>query len=133
MHTLFDFISSVNGIQYGLALLFMLGFVIFSEILKPRPFEGLVKSMIDDIGFIRAGGKLQVLGLIKAVALAPLYALFYLAAVPLLFVHGIAGLLGKVIVATTAVGWSPARAYFASRRGRTVKNAKKASASRAAD
>lgn len=44
MHTLFDFISSVNGIEYALALLFMFGFVIFGEILKPKPFEGLAKA-----------------------------------------------------------------------------------------
>ncbi len=116
MHTLFDFISSVNGIQYALALFFMIGFVIFCEILKPRPFEGLVRSAAEDIGFIRAGGKVKAARLIKAIILGPIYVLFYAAAVPLLFIHGIADLLGKVIVATTSFGWSPARAYFSSRR-----------------
>lgn len=113
MHTLFDFISSVNGIQYALALVFMFGFIIFSELLKPKPFEGLVKAAAEDIGFIRAQGKGRALGLIKATAMAPLYALFYVAAVPVLFLHGIAMLFGKIIVATTAVGWSPVHAYFA--------------------
>ena len=129
MHTLFDFISSVNGIQYALALVFMFGFIIFSELLKPRPFEGLVKAAAEDIGFMRAQGKGKVLGLIKATAMAPLYALFYLAAVPVLFVHGIAVLFGKVIVATTAVGWSPVHAYFA-HRGKGKKAQGKAPAQR---
>jgi hypothetical protein len=120
MHTLFDFISSVNGIQYGLALIFMFGFIIFTEILKPKPFQGLVKAAAEDIGFIKAQGKGKAVGLIKATAMAPLYALFYLAAVPVLFVHGIAVLFGKVIIATTAIGWSPVHAYFA-RRGKVKK------------
>ncbi|HTZ17365.1 MAG TPA: hypothetical protein VMB78_02895 [Dissulfurispiraceae bacterium] len=125
MHTLFDFISSANGIQYALALLFMMGFVIFCEILKPRPFEGLLRSAAEDIGFIRTEGKVKIFGVLKATILAPFYVLFYVAAVPLLFIHGIAGLFGRIIVATTSIGWSPARAYFTSRR-----KAKKASVQR---
>ncbi len=132
MHTLFDFISSVNGIQYALALVFMFGFIIFSELLKPRPFQGLVKAAAEDIGFMKAQGKGKVLGLIKATAMAPLYALFYLVAVPVLFVHGIAVLFGKVIVATTAVGWSPVHAYFAG-RGKVKKARGKAPDQRASE
>jgi len=116
MHTLFDFISSVNGIQYALAILFMVGFVIFNEVLKPKPFEGLLRSVAEDIGFIKAGGKVKILGSAKAVMLTPVYVLIYIAAVPVLFIHGIAGLFGKVIIATTSIGWSPARAYFTNRK-----------------
>jgi len=116
MHTLFDFISSVNGIEYALALFFMFGFVIFGEILKPKPFEGLVKAVIEDIGFIKAERKGNVFRLLISTALAPLYGLLYLGAVPVLFIHGIAVLISKVIVATTALGWSPVQAYFTSRK-----------------
>jgi hypothetical protein len=128
MHTLFDFISSVNGIEYALAILFMFGFVIFGEILKPKPFEGLVKAVAEDISFIKAQQKGKVSQSLRSVALAPLYGVLYLVAVPVLFIHGIAVLVSKVIVATTALGWSPMQAYFTSR-----KRGKKAPAHRTSD
>ncbi|HMK55200.1 MAG TPA: hypothetical protein VK448_01025 [Dissulfurispiraceae bacterium] len=116
MHTLFDFISNVNGVEYALGLLFMLGFVVLGEILKPKPFQGLVKAVADDIGFIKSAPDGRLAGLLKSLAMAPLCALFYLAAVPVLFVHGIAVLCSKIIAATTAIGFSPVQAYFTGRR-----------------
>lgn len=125
MHTLFDFISNVTAVQYALALLFVLGFIIFYEILKPRPFEGLLKSAADDVRFIKTQEKKNVIRFIKNIALAPVYALFYLvavpilfylAAVPILFVHGMTVPIGKMFAAVTSAEWSPVRAYFTGSR-----------------
>jgi hypothetical protein len=116
MNTLFDFISSVNGVEYVLAILFMLGFVLFAELLKPRPFNGLARAVAEDIAFMKAERDGKVLRLTKSVMIAPICALVYIAAVPLLFIHGVATLMGKVIAATTAVGWSPVQVYFANRK-----------------
>ena len=110
MHTLFDFISSVNAVQYGLSLLFILGFIIFNEILKPRPFDGLVEAIVEDVKFIRNGGKMRPL--MKKVAVAPVYTVIYLASLPLLFLQGMAVLSGRGIASLTSAGWSPVRAYF---------------------
>jgi hypothetical protein len=129
MHTLFDFISSVNGVQYGLALIFMFGFVIFCEMLKPKPFHGLARAVSEDFEFMKAQGMGKATGLIKATAMAPIYAVVYLVAVPVLFMHGIAMLFGKLIVATTAIGWSPVHAYFA-HRGKQKKIRDKSSSKR---
>ena len=114
MHTLFDFISSVNAVQYGLSLLFIAGFIIFNEILKPRPFEGLVEAIVEDVRFIRHGGKMRPL--MKRVAVAPVYMVFYLASLPLLFLQGLAVLSGRGIASLTSAGWSPVRAYFTGRK-----------------
>ncbi len=114
MHTLFDFISSVNAVQYGLSLLFILGYIIFNEILKPRPFEGLVESVVEDVRFIRTGGKMRPL--MKKVAVAPVYLAVYLASLPLLFLQGLAVLSGRGIASLTSAGWSPVRAYFTGRK-----------------
>lgn len=116
MQTLFDFISNVNAVQYGLALLSILGFIIFSEILKPKPFNGLLRAIAEDAGFIKAQGTDKIVELFKNLALAPVYLLFYLAAVPVLFVQGMTQPLGKGISSVTSAGWSPVRAYFAGRR-----------------
>ncbi len=114
MHTLFDFISSVNAVQYGLSLLFIVGFILFNEILKPRPFEGLVEAIVEDVKFIRHGGRMRPL--MKKVAVAPVYIGIYLASLPLLFLQGIAVLSGRGIASLTSAGWSPVRAYFAGRK-----------------
>ena len=114
MHTLFDFVSSVNAVQYGLSLLFILGFIIFNEILKPRPFDGLVEAIVEDVKFIRNGGKMRPL--MKKVAVAPVYTVIYLASLPLLFLQGMAVLSGRGIASLTSAGWSPVRAYFTGRK-----------------
>lgn len=114
MHTLFDFISSVNAVQYGLSLLFIAGFILFNEILKPRPFDGLVESIVEDVRFIRTGGRMGPL--MKKVAVAPVYTLVYLASLPLLFLQGLTVLSGQGIASLTSAGWSPVRAYFAGRK-----------------
>jgi len=116
MHTLFDFISNVNATQYALALLSVLGFIIFFEILKPRPFEGLLESAADDARFIKAQGKERTVRLVKNLALAPAYLILYLIAVPVLFIQGITIPLGRGIAGVTSAGWSPVRAYFTGRR-----------------
>ena len=116
MHTLFDFVSNVNAIQYGLALLFVLGFIIFTEILKARPFQELVQSAAEDVKFIKAQGKEKNMQLIKNAASAPLYLVSYLVAVPFLFVQGMAEPIGRGLGSVTTVGWSPVRAYFTGRR-----------------
>jgi hypothetical protein len=116
MHTLFDFISNVNAVQYGIALLSIAGFVIFSEALKANPFKGLRETVAEDVRFIKAQDKGTRLQMVKNVAMAPFYFLSYLASVPVLFVQGMTEPIGRGIGAMTTGGWSPVRAYFAGRR-----------------
>ncbi len=118
MHTLFDFVSNVNAVQYGIALLSVVGFIIFSEVLKARPFEGLRESVAEDVRFIKAQDKVTRLQLVKNVAMAPLYFLSYLASLPVLFIQGMSEPIGRAV---TTGGWSPVRAYFAG-RGKTKKS-----------
>src|SRR5512139_3747411 len=124
MHTLFDFTSNVNLVQYGLSLLFIVGFVVFCEVLKPKPFGGLVKAAVEDIRFIRAQGTARFVPLLRNIALAPLYAVLYLLFVPVLFVQGVTEALGKSVGTVTSAGWSPVRAYFTGRK--RAKKARKA-------
>jgi hypothetical protein len=116
MHTLFDFISDVNAVQYGIALLSIIGFILLSEVLKARPFEGLRESAADDILFLKSQDKGARRQLIKNLTLAPFYFLSYLVSVPMLFVKGMSEPVGRGIGAVTSGGWSPVRAYFAGRR-----------------
>jgi len=116
MHTLFDFISNVNAVQYVIALLSMIGFILFSEVLKANPFQGLRESVAEDVRFIKTQDKGMRLQLIKNVAMAPFYFLSYLASLPVLFAQGMVEPIGRGFGAVTTGGWSPVRAYFAGRR-----------------
>lgn len=115
MNTLFDFISDVNAVQYGIALLSVVGFIVFCEILKPKPFQGLAKLFSDDAAYLRGAGRENSLRLIRNIAAAPAYLLIYIAAVPLLFMQGLTMTVGKGLVTATSAGWSPVRAYFTGR------------------
>lgn len=116
MHTLFDFIGSVSAVQYVLSLLFMFGFLIFNQALKPKPFEGLVRSVTEDIRFVRSQEKITFIKLAKNMALAPVYALFYFASLPMLFFQGITTVIGKGLIDVSSARWSPVRAYFTGRK-----------------
>lgn len=116
MHTLFDFVTHVNKAMFGLALLSILGFIIFLEIFKAKPFEALKKSAADDAEYIKSQGKANMLQLFKNMAMAPVYFLIYLASVPVLYIQAMAE-------PVASGGWSPVRAYFAGRR-KSKKDAK---------
>ena len=118
MHTLFDFVSNVNAVQYGIALLSVVGFLLFSEALKANPFKGLRESVAEDVRFVKAQDKGTRIQFIKNVAMAPYYFLTYLASLPVLVVQGMAEPIGRAV---TTGGWSPVRAYFAG-RGKTKKS-----------
>jgi small-conductance mechanosensitive channel len=132
MHTLFDFISSVNALQYGLALFFVFGFILFNEILKPRPFDGLLKSFVEDVRFIRSQDRLTSLQLGRKIVVALFYILAYLAALPFLFIQGMAVLSFRGMASVTSAGWSPVRAYFAGRK-KIKRNRGKSSGQRTPD
>jgi hypothetical protein len=117
MHTLFDFVSNVNAVQYGIALLSVVGFLLFSEALKANPFKGLRESVAEDVRFVKAQDKGTRIQFIRNVAMAPFYFLSYLVSLPVLFVQGMAEPIGRAV---TTGGWSPVRAYFAG-RGKTKK------------
>ena len=114
MHTLFDFVTSTNAAEYGLMLLFILGFIIFLQIMSPRPFKGALEMAADDVKFLRSQNRVRLLRLARNAALAPAYFMFYLAALPFLFVQGLAAPLASA-------EWSPVRAYFTGRKARGKK------------
>ncbi len=122
MHTLFDFITNVDAAQYGFSLLSIAGFIVFYQILKPKPFEGLLESAAEDARFIKAQERGNVLQIFRNIAMAPLYLMIYLVSLPFLFI------LGSVAPRATVMSgeWSPVRAYFmGSRKSRKSRGDKK--------
>lgn len=123
MHTLFDFISRVNGMQYIIALCSVTGFAVFMELLSPKPFEGLVKAIAEDARHIRAGGTAKLFALGRNAAVAAGCAAMYFASLPVLFANGMVQNLGEGIGDLNPTGWNPVRAYFV-KRGKSRKAVK---------
>ncbi len=120
MHTMFDFITHVKGIEYVLSLTFIAGFLIFWEMLKPRPFRTVANTSRDDMAYIRETGKDNMYKTMGRIVSAPFIGLAYIVSVPFVFAYAIlsvvaAGVLGAV-GKEAAFGWRPSEAYLGGRK-----------------
>jgi hypothetical protein len=129
MHTYVDFITHVKGIEYIISVLTIAGFILFLEILKPRPFQTLIQSTQDDIDHMRKTGRENTFRTVKRMLAAPFIGLFYVLMLPFLFVYA----LGAELLRMSAegfetlldmagrmafFGWRPMEAYLGGKKGR---------------
>ena len=132
MHTLVDFLTRVKGVEYILSVLTITGFVLFLEVLKPAPFKSLRKSIGEDVALLREEGFQNFMKTVKRAVAAPFIGLFYVMALPFLFVYTLAVELGGMaaegmataldaVGASAAFGWRPSEAYLAGRKARKAK------------
>ncbi len=124
MYTLVDFITHVKGIEYILSLLFIGGFLLFWEILKPHPFATVVTSGKEDMEHLKQAGYRTTMKNIGMIAAAPVIGLVYVVMLPFgfffvllsevmnLLIKGVAALLGKNV----AFEWRPMEAYFTGKK-----------------
>ena len=139
MHTLFDFLTYVKGIEYIIALSSIAGFILLWEILKPKPFNTLVHSGKEDLEYVRKTGYRNILKTMGKVAAAPFIGLFYVIVLPFAFFFAVAYTAINSVLAlagrSVSFGWRPAEAYLAGKKkrrrrrkkeeGETKKNEKK--------
>jgi hypothetical protein len=122
MYTLFDFMTHVKGIEYLVSVASIAGFMVFWEVLKPKPFATVVSTGKEDLAHIQqTGGIMKYAGKIAA---APFIGLLYVAMLPIGFfflvlsevvnlaVKGVSTLMGRDLSFT----WSPVEAYFTGRK-----------------
>lgn len=120
MHTLFDFITHVKGVEYIVAVLFIAGYILYWEILKPRPFKSLIHTAKDDLNHIKKTGYSETMQTVRKVATAPFVGLAYIVALPFVFIYtlgtiminGLMGLAGK----EASFGWRPTEAYLSGKK-----------------
>jgi len=125
-----DFITHVKGIEYILSLLAIAGFLVFWEILKPRPFRTVANTSADDLAYIeQTGGLKSVAKSVGRIAAAPFIGLAYIAMLPVGFfvalaaaivnlaMKGLASIAGKSVT----FEWRPVEAYLAGRKNKTEK------------
>ncbi len=121
MHTMFDYITHIKGVEYIISLLFIAGYILYAEVLKPKPFKALRESGKEDLDFVR-NNRSSALGTIKKIATAPFIGLAYIVSLPFVFAYaigttalnGILGLAGK----SASFGWRPTEAYLAGKKGK---------------
>lgn len=135
MHTYFDFLTRIKGVEYILSVLAITGFILYLEILKPAPFRTVARETRDDLEFLKKAGSREVFRMILRICAAPFLGLAYVVMLPFAFAYalgmellGIAadglermlGLAGK----TVFFGWRPMEAYFGGRKRKERKEKK---------
>jgi hypothetical protein len=117
MNSMFDFITHVKGIEYILSLTFIAGYVLFWEILKPRPFQKVKETGQEDLEYVKQNGMKNTLKLAGKIAAAPFVGLLYVILLPVGLISAlsyavVAGVAGK----NTSFSWRPAEAYLSGKK-----------------
>lgn len=126
MHTLFDFITHVKGIEYIFSLTFIAAYIIYWEFLKPRPFSTVAAVGREDMDYVKKEGVSRT---IVKIATAPFVGLAYIISLPFVFAYalfsaimgGVLGMIGK----EAAFGWRPAESYLAGKKKQKKEEEKK--------
>ena len=118
MYTLFDFMTHVKGIEYIISVLSIGAFMVFWEVLKPKPFATVVSKGKEDLAHLKESG--DAIKYVRQMAAAPFIGLAYIVMLPVgfflvvlaegvnLVVKGVSTLLGKDV----SFDWRPMEAYF---------------------
>lgn len=123
MNTLFDFMTHIKGVEYLLAIGAIILYMVYWEVLKPRPFKAMMEQGKEDINYMReTRNTLKTLG---KVAAAPFIGLAYIVALPFGFAYALAKAVVEGVVALVGreavFGWRPMEAYLAGRKRRKKK------------
>jgi hypothetical protein len=135
MHTLTDFMTHVKGIEYLISVLAITGFILYVEVLKPRPFKTLAKATSEDLDYLRQTGRRNNLTTLKRLAAAPFIGLAYVVSLPFIFAFALCGeLLGMAAEGldrafgmagkSLSFGWRPMEAYLGGRKARKARKEK---------
>lgn len=120
MHTLFDFITHIKGVEYLVAISAIGLYMLYWELLKPKPFKSVVEASRDDLHHIRRMGYANAVKTIGKVMAAPFIGLAYIIALPLGFVYalGSAAVNGVLTLAgrEASFGWRPTEAYLSGKK-----------------
>jgi len=121
MHTLFDFVTHIKGVEYLASLTFIAGFLVLNEVLKAKPFGTMVQAGKEDMEYIRTTGSGQLFTSVKRIITAPFIGLAYVAVLPVAFlfalasaaINGVLGFTGR----EASFGWRPMEAYLSGKKG----------------
>jgi 4-hydroxybenzoate polyprenyltransferase len=120
MYTLYDYLTRVKGVEYIISLLFIAGYILYAEILKPKPFKTVTETAKEDLEFIKKAGYKNVLKTLGRIVAAPFIGLAYVVALPFAFMFaiGTAALHGifSLVHGSIPFGWRPLEAYLTGKK-----------------
>ena len=120
MHTLFDFMTHIKGVEYILALMFIAGYILFSEVLKPKPFATLKSTGRDDLEYARKVGSRGIMKTIGKIAAAPFIGIAYVVMLPFAFVAALGTEIGGRVMSLAGssahFGWRPVASYLTGKK-----------------
>jgi hypothetical protein len=117
MNSMFDFITHVKGIEYLLSLTFIAGYVLFWEVLKPKPFQKVKVTGQEDLAYVKQNGMKNNLKLAGKIAAAPFVGLLYIILLPVGMVSALAyALVAGVAGKSASFSWRPAEAYLSGKK-----------------
>lgn len=120
MHTMFDFITHIKGVEYIVAISAIAIYMIYWEFLKPKPFKALAEKSREDLEYIKKAGSNKLIKDIGKVCAAPFIGLAYIVAIPFVFAYalGSAAINGVLTLAgrEASFGWRPTEAYLAGKK-----------------
>ena len=117
MNSMFDFITHVKGIEYILSLTFIAGYVLFWEVLKPKPFQKVKEAGQEDLEYVKQNGMKNTLKLAGKIAAAPFVGLLYVILLPVGLVSALSyALVSGVAGKNTSFSWRPAEAYLSGQK-----------------
>lgn len=122
MNTLYDFLTHVKGVEYLLAVTFIAVYLLYWEVLKPKPFSTLARSGKEELEHIRETGYRNTMRTVGKIAAAPFIGLAYVVMLPFSFALALvlaAGKgLSKLAGPSVSFGWRPVEAYLAGKKKR---------------
>ena len=120
MHTLFDFMTHIKGIEYILALMFIAGYILFSEVLKAKPFATLKSNGKEDLEYARKVGYRGIMKTMGKIAAAPFIGIAYVVMLPFAFVAALGTEVGGRVMSlagsTAHFGWRPVASYLTGKK-----------------
>ena len=120
MYTMYDYITHIKGVEYIISIMFIAGYILFAEVLKPRPFAAVVKGGKEDMEFVKVTGYRNVLKTVGKIAAAPFIGIAYVVALPFAFFGAIgsaaAGAALNAFGKTAVFGWRPTEAYLTGKK-----------------
>jgi len=119
MNTLYDYLTHVKGVEYIISVMFIAVYILYAEVLKPKPFATLKEAGKEDLDFIRSN-KPSTIATLKKIIAAPFIGLGYVVMLPFAFAYaigtaalnGVMGLVGS----SASFGWRPTEAYLAGKK-----------------
>lgn len=125
MYTMYDYITHIKGVEYIISLMFIAGYLLFAEVLKPKPFATVVRGGKEDMEFVKRTGYRNVLKTVGKIAAAPFIGIAYVVALPFAFFGAIgsaaAGAALDAVGKTAVFGWRPTEAYLTGKKKKEEK------------